>query len=76
MPQMAKRMTDSQYQGVVQVPEMMGEIDSERVGRELEAACEAQRKGNSSSVVRLKFPTLLEKESEEGRRSLLKETGE
>lgn len=76
MPKMAKRVNDKQYKGVVQIPEVIGEVDSSRLEEKLGEACEGQKKGNNSAVMRMRFPTLLQRESEQGRRSLLKETGE
>ncbi|CAK4014801.1 Hypothetical predicted protein [Lecanosticta acicola] len=74
MPQMAKRVNDKQYKGVVQIPEVIGELDADRLKAELGEKCDEQKEGNRTVVLRMRFPTLVDTESAEGRSSVLKET--
>lgn len=73
MPHMQKRMADSQYKSVVQIPEVLGNMDADRVVEGLNEMCEA--KGNSPSTTNWRFPIIMDTETETGRKSMLDEIG-
>lgn len=67
---MAKRIRDQQYKGAIQIPEVIGQLETQNAIAELTAKC-----GEKADIRLNSYPELRFEKDVKGRRQVLQEQG-